>query len=96
MRKISIIILLFFALISGILVYSNKQYFISNSLSSEYRLLFWLIYIIIFIPLPYLAYRNKHYKVILTFAISSLFGFVMAILDPLDVNGGNFNGLIFQ
>ena len=96
MRKISIIILLFAALISGILVYSNKLYFMSNSLSLEYRFLFWLIYLIIFTPLPYLSYRNKRYKVFLTFAISSLFGFVIAIIDPLDLNGGNFNGLVFQ
>lgn len=60
-----------------------------------YILLFCLLYLLIFIPFPYLAHKKKHYKIFFILASSSLIGYFVTVVDPpFPANG--FNGLTWM
>lgn len=51
-----------------------------------------LLYLLIFVPLPYIAYKKKHYKTFLTLSISSAIGYLVMAIDPLFPFNPGMNG----
>ncbi|OAH52916.1 hypothetical protein AWH48_14010 [Domibacillus aminovorans] len=49
-----------------------------------------ILYLLLFTPLPYLAYKNKHYKIFLILGFGSVAGyFITSVNPPFPPNGFN-------
>lgn len=60
-----------------------------------YIFLFSIMYLLIFVPLPYVAYKKKHYKILSALGISSAVGYWILAVDPL-FPVGELKGMTFK
>ena len=57
------------------------------------NIIFYIIYVAILAPLPYVSFRKKYYKIFWTLTISSFSGLILAFIDP-PYNSDTLAGLL--